>query len=90
MPAISLGYQQRTVSSSSVGFTTVPAGAEAAHITVETGAVRWRDDATAPTAAVGMPIAAGDSLWFEGDLAATRFIRQTVDATLNVTFYSTQ
>lgn len=81
------GYQQLAVSSTAVA-PTVPAGATAALITVETAAVRWRDDGTDPTASVGCPIASGDPpFMYTGDLSALKFIRQTVDAVVNINFY---
>jgi hypothetical protein len=57
-------------------------------IVAETQAVRWRDDGTAPTASVGMPLAVGTSLSYDGDLKAVRFIEQTASAKLNVSYYA--
>ncbi len=92
-----LGMQTLTVSSTAVGLTlptetavsgaTKPVAANYAYITVETGAVRWRDDGTDPTASVGSPIASGSSFIYDGNLSAIKFIRQTVDATLTIAFY---
>lgn len=82
-----LGYQQIT-SLSAAATLTVPAGATIALIVAETQAVRWRDDGTAPTASVGMPLATGVSLSYDGDLRAIRFIQQTASATLNVSYYA--
>jgi hypothetical protein len=82
-----LGYQQITSLSNSTALT-VPAGATMALIVAETQAVRWRDDGTAPTASVGMPLAVGTSLSYDGDLKAIRFIQQTASATLNVSYYA--
>ena len=84
---VALGYQQITDLSSAVGLT-VPSGATMALITPETQAVRWRDDGTAPTAAVGMPIAAGAYFTYDGDLKAIRFIEQTASAKLNISYYA--
>lgn len=58
-----------------------------AFITPETQAVRWRDDGVAPTAAVGMPLAVGATLVYDGDLTKIRFIQQAATATLNVSYY---
>lgn len=67
----------------------IPAGATLASLSVETNAVRYRDDGTAPTATVGTPLAAGLSAWpYSGNLAAIRFIPQTGNATIDVCFYS--
>ena len=90
-----LGYQQITSLSSSTALTVPSTNAEgtackprAALIVAETQGVRWRDDGTAPTASVGMPLAAGDPLFYDGDLTKIRFIEQTGSATLNVSYYA--
>lgn len=82
-----LGYQQITVLTASTGLT-VPAGAATAVVNVESQAVRWRDDGTAPTATVGMPLAAGSTYTFTiSQLSVLRFIEQAVGAKLNVSYY---
>lgn len=91
----SLGYQQIT-SLSSAQSLTVPAvdklgnkqQATIALITPETQAVRWRDDGTAPTATVGMPLAAGVTLQYDGDLTKIQFIEQSASAKLNISYYA--
>lgn len=80
-----LGYKQTTVAAST-GLNP-PAGAVRALIRTEAKDVRWRDDGTAPTATVGMPLAIGDTLEYTGDLSAIRFIEQAASALLNITFY---
>lgn len=82
-----LGYQQITNLSDSTALT-VPTGATMALIVAETQAVRWRDDGVAPTASIGMPLATGVSLSYDGDLKAIRFIQQLASATLNVSYYA--
>lgn len=82
-----LGYQQIT-SLSAATTLTVPAGATLALIIAETQAVRWRDDGTAPTSTVGMPLATGSALSYDGDLKAVQFIEQTASATLNISYYA--
>lgn len=90
-----LGYQQITDLSSAVGLT-VPARdvngllctPTIALITPETQGVRWRDDGVAPTASVGMPLAAGVTLQYDGDLSRIQFIQQTASAKLNITYYA--
>jgi hypothetical protein len=84
---VCLGYQQLTSLSASTGLT-VPSGATLALIVPETQNVRWRDDGTAPTASVGMPIFVGASLSYDGDLNRIRFIQQAASATLNVSYYA--
>lgn len=57
-------------------------------ITPEGQGVRWRDDGVAPTATVGMPLAAGVTLQYDGDLTQIQFIQQSATAKLNVTYYA--
>jgi hypothetical protein len=90
-----MGYQQIT-SLSSASKLTVPARdlnglagtPRIAIITPETQAVRWRDDGVAPTTSVGMPLAAGVTLQYDGDLSQIQFIEQAASAKLNITYYS--
>lgn len=90
-----MGYQQITSLSSATRLT-VPqrdlnglvGTPRIAIITPEGQAVRWRDDNVAPTASVGMPLAAGVTLQYDGDLSQIQFIEQTGGAKLNVTYYS--
>ena len=89
-----LGYQQITDLSSAVGLTVpllAPDGSNQkptfALIICETQGVRWRDDGTSPTASVGMPLAAGVPLQYDGDLNKIRFIQQTASAKLNISYY---
>ena len=90
-----LGYQQITSLSSAAGLT-VPSidlnglscRPSIAVIVAETQAVRWRDDDVNPTASVGMPLAAGVTLQYDGDLTKIRFIEQSASAKLNVTYYA--
>ena len=84
---VCLGYQQITSLSASTALT-VPSGATLALIVPETQNVRWRDDGTAPTSSIGMPIFVGASLSYDGDLNRIRFIQQAASATLNVSYYA--
>lgn len=86
--ATPLGFQQITSLSSSTALT-IPTGATFATVTVEAQGIRYRDDGTAPTGTVGMPLAAGQSQTFSGaaELAALRFILQTSGAILDVSYY---
>lgn len=89
------GYQQITTVSSSTALT-VPtkdlngmnAKPTIALIQPEAQAVRWRDDGIAPSASVGMPLAVGVTLQYDGDLTNIRFFEQSSGAKLNVSFYS--
>ena len=89
-----LGYQQITDLSSAVGLTVptlAPDGSNQkptfALIICETQGVRWRDDGIAPSASVGMPLAAGVPLQYDGDLNKIKFIQQSASAKLNVSYY---
>jgi hypothetical protein len=82
-----LGYQRISGLSASTALT-VPAGATLALIVAESQNVRWRDDGTAPTASIGMPLAIGVSLSYDGDLKAIRFIEVLASANLNVSYYA--
>lgn len=82
------GYSQITSLSSAAGIGDIPRQATVAVITVGAQSVRWRDDGTNPTATVGMPLSAGDTLIYDGDLSAIKFIETAASAKLNVSFYS--
>jgi len=84
---VCLGYQQIT-SLSAAASLTVPVGATFARIICQTQAVRWRDDKTAPTASVGMPLAVGTLLEYDGDLKNIQFIEQAASAALNIAYYA--
>lgn len=90
-----LGYQQITSLSSSTGLTVpekdlngLSCKPSLALITPEAQAVRWRDDDVAPTAGVGMPLAVGVTLQYDGDLTKIKFIEQTAGAKLNIAYYA--
>lgn len=90
-----LGYQQISTLSSATGLTVPQTDLNGlackptlAIITAETQAVRWRDDDTAPTASVGMPLAAGATLQYDGDLTKIQFIEQTASAKINISYYA--
>lgn len=84
---VCLGYQQIT-SLSSAQALTVPAGATMALIAPETNDVRWRDDGTAPTSSVGMPLVVGTTLNYDGDLNKIRFIETAASAAINISYYA--
>lgn len=90
-----IGYEQITSVSSSIGLNVPSVDKNGlsckpsfALITPESQAVRWRDDGVAPTASVGMPLAAGVTLQYDGDLSKIRFIEQTASAKINVSYYA--
>ena len=84
------GYEQLVVGVAAGGLAAIPSNGRArkALIAVETNGLRWRDDGISPTAAVGMSIAAGGSIEYEGPLEKLRFIRSgAADAVVNVSYY---
>jgi hypothetical protein len=90
-----LGYQQITSLSSATGLTVpqtdlngLACKPSIAIIVSETQAVRWRDDDVNPTASVGMPLAAGVTLQYDGDLTKIKFIEQSASAKLNISYYA--
>jgi hypothetical protein len=89
-----LGYQQITSLSSAQSLTVPTTDLNGlacrpaiAIIVPESASVRWRDDDTDPTSTVGMPLAAGVTLQYDGDLTKIRFIEYGGTAKLNVTYY---
>ena len=90
-----LGYQQITTLTSAVGLTVptrdlngLSCKPAIAIITPLTANVRWRDDGVDPTAAIGMPLAAGVTLQYDGDLTKIKFIQNGGTAELNITYYT--
>lgn len=91
-PAVSvtLGYCQVAVSTVVLisASCPIPVGAQYARIKADTAAFRYRDDGTAPTTAVGMPVAVGELLDYDGGvLAGLRVVAQTGTSTLNIIYY---
>jgi hypothetical protein len=64
----------------------IPSGARIVWILPEGAGVRWRDDGTAPTAIVGMPIVAGQAWPYEGSLSALQLVSQGGTSTVNLWF----
>jgi hypothetical protein len=63
-----------------------PEDATSALVQAESQGIRYRDDGTDPTAAVGATLAAGDSVILTGDLSSYKVIEQAATAKVNVTF----
>lgn len=81
-----LGYEQITGLGAAKSLT-VPSGAVMALLTAETQGVRWRDDNTDPTAAVGYPLPAGGELQYTANLLKVRLIEMAASATVSVVYY---
>lgn len=79
------GYHQITTLSSAVGINAK--NGRWALIQAINQNVRWRDDGTDPTDAVGMVLHAGHTLPYYGDIRTIRFIETTASAELNVSVY---
>lgn len=89
-----MGYQQITSLSAATGLTVPPRTPNGlnqkptfALIVAEGQSVRWRDDGTAPTASVGMPLVVGVPLQYDGSLDRIQFIEQVAGAKLNISYY---
>lgn len=86
-----LGYCQLTPLTSATLLSSctggIPTRTAYALMCTDAVAVRWRDDGTAPTTTVSMPIAAGGCLGYSGSMSAIQFIAGAA-ATLNISFYS--
>lgn len=90
-----IGYQQITSLSAATGLTVPIVDKNGnkqqptfALIIAESKDVRWRDDGTNPTASVGMPLAVGVPLQYDGDLTNIKFIETAASAKLNISYYA--
>lgn len=84
-----LGYRQVTATSGAFALPTPPAGTRRAIIQADGQALRWRDDGTNPTATVGMLIANGSELRYDGaDMGAIKLIAAAAGAIANIAYYS--
>ena len=88
------GYEQLAVAATAISPSSLPAatanrpGATGVLITVETAAVRWRDDGVAPTTSVGNPLDPGLPFFYAGDPVNLQFIRSTsVSAVVNLNYF---
>ncbi len=89
---VPVGYEQLTSLGSAAGLTAAKYdNAHCALIQAEDQDVRWRDDGTDPTAAIGMILheddEAGLLFWYWGDLSAIKFFETAGSAKLNVSYY---
>jgi len=81
------GFEKITGLSSAKSLT-VPSGSRLALVQCETQDVRWRDDGTAPTAAVGFLLETSVNFWYSGDLSALQLIETNASAVVNVCYYA--
>jgi len=65
----------------------VPSGATLAEICVEGASVRYRDDRTAATASLGIPVGPGACFSYSGPLASMSFTAQSGSPTIDVSYY---
>jgi len=87
-----LGYAQTSNLASAASFAglgiSVPTDTIMILISCEGGAIRWRDDGTAPTASVGMPLTDGQEFQYTVvDFSKINFIAQSGSPILNFGFY---
>mgnify|MGYP001594427290 CR=1 FL=1 len=96
--SVATAFEQITVSSTSVGLTTSNYDLTNADLSrrtkrvvcsVESNAIRFRVDGTAPTASVGYPVTAGQQIIIDkpNDIENFRSIRQSADATLSCIYW---
>jgi len=92
---VCMGYQQITDLTAATNLTVPvldPTGLNQkptiALITPAAKGVRWRDDGVNPTGSIGMPLAAGVTLQYDGDLTKIKFIEDDSGAILNVSYYA--
>lgn len=84
--AVQLGCHQLASFSTSTSLT-VDTGATFAAGSVEGNSVRYRDDGVAPTASVGIVLAAGANFYFSENLSNMQFIPTTGSATIDYCDY---
>lgn len=69
------------------GALTVPGQARMMLVQAEGANVRWRDDGTPPTAAIGMLLQDGETISYTADLESFRAVVVAGVASLNVSYY---
>lgn len=83
-----LGYEQvLTATLAAATQLNKPAYTKVAYVQVEGGQVRYRDDGTDPSAAVGMLLVDGAVLEYAGNLSTLKFITESGTPKLNVSYY---
>lgn len=85
---VPLGYQQMTSLGSATALPSIPAKARYALVICASQTVNWRDDGSAPTTSVGMPLTTNTPIIFaEQPLSAVEIIQTASSATCNVSYY---
>lgn len=91
MPHVSssscVGFQQITSLAAAQSLTVPTEGCTFFVVQAEGQSVRYRQDGTDPTAAVGMTLAVGAAVNFTTDPSKVRFIETAASAKINVEFY---
>lgn len=83
-----IAIEQATISDTADGLASVPSGARAAIVAVETNTLRYRTDGTDPTSTVGFPADAGERFIVNTNLQNLRLIRSSgSDATITVGYF---
>jgi hypothetical protein len=83
-----LGYSQLTLSGTAQNLPDIPTGATIAQLSLEGNAnARYRDDGTAPTSSVGMPVYSTQAFQYSGNLSAFSIIAQAGSPILNIGYY---
>lgn len=86
-----LGYQQITNLAAAVPIPAIVKGTETVLLQPETQNVRYRDDGTDPTAAVGMLLVVNTIYEFTvAQLASMKFIEAAASAKLNISAYGSR
>jgi len=81
-----MGCEQLTGLTAAVP-TAPPTGARGAIITCSGQPVRWRDDGVAPSATVGVYLAIGTILDYQGNLHALQFFQTAATAVVDISYY---
>src|SRR6185312_2208443 len=84
---VSAGASQMALAVGTNTTLAVPAGATLAEICVEGASVRYRDDGTAATSSLGIPVASGTCFQYSGPLASLSFTAQSGSPTIDVSYY---
>jgi hypothetical protein len=89
--AVPLGYCQLAAISVATALSAcsggIPAGATAMAFQVTTTSARYRDDGTNPTAALGLPVATGITVFYAGTLSKFAIIPTAATSTIDILFY---